>query len=78
MKTSRASDFSGPEVVTKENPRLVYARLTGFGQSGPYKDMAGHDINYLALSGVLNSLGRKHENPLAPSKGETSSSRKLF
>ena len=57
----------GPEVVTKENPRLVYARLTGFGQSGPYKDMAGHDINYLALSGVLNSLGRKNENPLAPS-----------
>jgi len=56
----------GPEVVTKENPRLVYARLTGFGQSGPYKDMAGHDINYLALSGVLNSLGRKNENPLAP------------
>jgi len=56
----------GPEVVTKENPRLVYARLTGFGQSGPYKDMAGHDINYLALSGILNSLGRKNENPLAP------------
>ena len=61
-------NFSGPEVVTKENPRLVYARLTGFGQSGPYKDMAGHDINYLALSGILNSLGRKNENPLAPSK----------
>ena len=57
---------SGPEVVTKENPRLVYARLTGFGQSGPYKHMAGHDINYLALSGVLDSLGRKQENPLAP------------
>ena len=56
----------GPEVVTADNPRLVYARLTGFGQSGPYKDMAGHDINYLALSGVLNSLGRKQENPLAP------------
>ena len=62
-----AYHLSGPEVVTKENPRLVYARLTGFGQSGPYKDMAGHDINYLALSGVLNSLGRKDENPLAPS-----------
>ena len=61
------NNLSGPEVVTKENPRLVYARLTGFGQSGPYKDMAGHDINYLALSGVLNSLGRKNENPLAPS-----------
>ena len=41
----------GPDSLTKENPRLVYARLTGFGQSGPYKDMAGHDINYLALSG---------------------------
>lgn len=56
----------GPEIITKDNPKLVYARLTGFGQSGPYKDMAGHDINYLAISGVLNSLGRKHENPLAP------------
>ena len=41
----------GPDSLTKDNPRLVYARLTGFGQSGPYKDMAGHDINYLALSG---------------------------
>ena len=41
----------GPESLTKDNPRLVYARLTGFGQTGPYKDMAGHDINYLALSG---------------------------
>ena len=43
----------GPDCLTKENPRLVYARLTGFGQAGPYKDMAGHDINYLALSGQL-------------------------
>ena len=41
----------GPDCLTKDNPRLVYARLTGFGQTGPYKDMAGHDINYLALSG---------------------------
>merc|ERR1711962_1165958 len=57
----------GPnDLMTPENPGLIYARLTGFGQSGPYKDMAGHDINYLALSGVLNSLGRKNENPLAP------------
>jgi len=56
----------GPDHVTNENPRLVYARLTGFGQSGPYKDMAGHDINYLAVSGVLSTLGRKHENPIAP------------
>ena len=56
----------GPETLTATNPGLVYARLTGFGQSGPYKDMAGHDINYLALSGVLSCLGRKHENPLPP------------
>jgi len=56
----------GPAALTQENPRLVYARLTGFGQTGPYKDMAGHDINYLALSGVLSCLGRKTENPLPP------------
>jgi len=56
----------GPGTLTKENPKLIYARLTGFGQTGPYKDMAGHDINYLALSGVLSCLGRKHENPLPP------------
>jgi len=56
----------GPERLTADNPRLIYARLTGFGQTGPYKNMAGHDINYLGLSGVLSSLGRKHENPLPP------------
>lgn len=56
----------GPEALAVDNPGLVYARLTGFGQTGPYRDMAGHDINYLAVSGVLSSLGRKHENPLAP------------
>jgi len=56
----------GPESLMKENPRLIYARLTGWGQTGPYKNMAGHDINYLGLSGVLGSLGRKNENPLAP------------
>ncbi|XP_045625276.1 alpha-methylacyl-CoA racemase isoform X2 [Procambarus clarkii] len=41
----------GPKELMKDNPKLIYARLTGFGQSGPYADMAGHDINYLALSG---------------------------
>ncbi|XP_023335153.1 alpha-methylacyl-CoA racemase [Eurytemora carolleeae] len=56
----------GPDNLTQENPKLIYARLTGFGQTGPYKHMAGHDINYLALSGVLSSLGRKGENPYAP------------
>jgi len=53
----------GPDVLTEQNPRLIYARLTGFGQNGPYKQMAGHDINYVALSGVLSLLGRKQENP---------------
>ncbi|XP_025954164.1 alpha-methylacyl-CoA racemase-like isoform X2 [Dromaius novaehollandiae] len=56
----------GPEVLLQENPRLIYARLTGFGQTGKYGKSAGHDINYLALSGVLSKLGRKDENPYAP------------
>ncbi|NXS20616.1 AMACR racemase, partial [Mystacornis crossleyi] len=56
----------GPDVLLRENPRLIYARLTGFGQTGKYAKSAGHDINYLALSGVLSKLGRKNENPCAP------------
>src|SRR5215468_524844 len=56
----------GPEVACARNPRLVYARLTGFGQDGPYANMAGHDINYIAISGALSLLGRKGEKPLAP------------
>ncbi|KAM6290032.1 alpha-methylacyl-CoA racemase [Aegotheles albertisi] len=56
----------GPQVLLQENPRLIYARLTGFGQTGRYARSAGHDINYLALSGVLSKLGRKGENPYAP------------
>jgi alpha-methylacyl-CoA racemase len=56
----------GPEVVMRRNPRLVYARMTGFGQTGPYAPMAGHDINYIAVSGMLAALGRKGDNPLFP------------
>src|SRR5262245_25601726 len=56
----------GPDVAAARNPRLVYARLTGFGQDGPYASMAGHDINYIAISGALSLLGRKGEKPLAP------------
>lgn len=41
----------GPKILMKDNPRLIYARLTGFGQDGPYADMAGHDINYVSLTG---------------------------
>ncbi|XP_044513723.1 alpha-methylacyl-CoA racemase [Gracilinanus agilis] len=56
----------GPEILQKDNPRLIYARLTGFGQSGRLSETAGHDINYLALSGVLSKLGRSNETPYAP------------
>jgi alpha-methylacyl-CoA racemase len=57
---------AGPEVVCGRNPRLVYARLTGYGQTGPYAAMAGHDIDYIAISGALSLIGRRGEKPLAP------------
>ncbi|XP_078531045.1 alpha-methylacyl-CoA racemase isoform X2 [Lissotriton helveticus] len=56
----------GPEILLRDNPKLIYARLTGYGQLGRYATVAGHDINYLALSGVLSRLGRKHEKPYMP------------
>lgn len=46
----------GPKILQKENPKLIYARLSGFGQSGRLCRVAGHDINYLALSGMLKNL----------------------
>uniref|UniRef100_A0A8C0SCQ7 Solute carrier family 45 member 2 n=1 Tax=Canis lupus familiaris TaxID=9615 RepID=A0A8C0SCQ7_CANLF len=46
----------GPEILQRENPRLIYARLSGFGQSGRFSKTAGHDINFLALSGGRNSI----------------------
>ena len=56
----------GPETCLEDNPRLIYARMTGWGQTGPLALRAGHDINYLALSGALNAIGRVGEKPLAP------------
>lgn len=56
----------GPEILTKENKRLIYARLSGYGQSGPLSKAAGHDLNYLAVSGILSLLGRKSEKPFPP------------
>lgn len=56
----------GPEECLGRNPRLVYGRMTGWGQSGPYSNMAGHDINYIALSGVLGTIGREGEPPVPP------------
>ena len=56
----------GPDVACARNERLIYARLTGFGQQGTYASMAGHDINYIATAGALGAIGRKGERPLAP------------
>jgi alpha-methylacyl-CoA racemase len=56
----------GPEVLMGENPRLVYGRMTGWGQSGPLAHKAGHDINYIALAGVLDACGRAGGQPTPP------------
>ena len=56
----------GPDVCIKRNPKLVYGRMTGWGQEGPMSNLAGHDINYISLSGALNSIGRKDSNPIPP------------
>jgi len=55
-----------PEALLQINPRLVFGRMTGFGQSGPLSQAAGHDINYIALAGVLHAIGRKGEGPVPP------------
>jgi alpha-methylacyl-CoA racemase len=56
----------GPEVLRALNPRLVFGRMTGFGQDGPLASAAGHDIDYIALAGVLHAIGRKGEAPVPP------------
>ena len=56
----------GPNEMLKVNPKLVYGRMTGWGQTGPLAPLAGHDINYIALTGILNAIGRKGEAPLPP------------
>jgi alpha-methylacyl-CoA racemase len=56
----------GPEVCLARNARLVYGRMTGWGQDGPYAAMSGHDINYIALSGSLSAFGRKGDAPVPP------------
>jgi alpha-methylacyl-CoA racemase len=56
----------GPDVCHGVNPRLVYARLTGFGQDGPWAPVAGHDINYIGLTGALWSVGRAGDRPVPP------------
>ncbi len=56
----------GPDQCLARNPRLVYGRMTGWGQEGPLAHAAGHDINYIALAGALHSIGRAGETPVPP------------
>jgi len=56
----------GPDDCRARNPRLVYGRLTGWGQDGPYAPMAGHDIDYIAISGALEPIGRAGQPPTPP------------
>src|SRR3954451_22913100 len=56
----------GPDAALARNPKLVYGRMTGWGQDGPLAARAGHDINYIALAGVLQAFGRRGEAPVPP------------
>src|SRR5690606_10268717 len=56
----------GPEDCLARNPRLVYGRITGWGQDGPLATVAGHDINYISITGVLDAIGRREQPPSIP------------
>jgi alpha-methylacyl-CoA racemase len=56
----------GPDTVAERNPKLVYGRMTGWGQTGPYAKTVGHDINYISISGTLAHIGRAGEAPVPP------------
>ena len=56
----------GPDACLAVNPRLVYGRITGWGQTGPWADRVGHDINYIGLTGALHAIGREGEAPSVP------------
>jgi alpha-methylacyl-CoA racemase len=56
----------GPDVLLAINPKLVFGRMTGFGQDGPLAQTAGHDIDYIALAGALHTIGRRGEAPVPP------------
>lgn len=56
----------GPDVCAARNPRLIYARMTGWGQDGPLASTAGHDIDYIAVAGTLEPIGRAGERPVPP------------
>lgn len=56
----------GPDTVLDRNPKIVYGRMTGWGQTGPLANAAGHDINYIALSGALHAIGKRDGDPVLP------------
>src|ERR1700733_13657037 len=56
----------GPDAALKRNPRLVYGRMTGWGQTGPLAQAAGHDMNYIAISGALHAIGTNGTKPVPP------------
>jgi alpha-methylacyl-CoA racemase len=56
----------GPDVVLERNPKLVYGRMTGYGQTGPLSTRVGHDINYIAIAGALWCIGRSGDGPVPP------------
>ncbi|MDT0200672.1 CaiB/BaiF CoA-transferase family protein [Nocardioides sp. AE5] len=56
----------GPDTCLERNPRLIYGRMTGWGQEGPLSRSAGHDINYISLLGILENIGRPNERPVPP------------
>ncbi|MDG5747786.1 CaiB/BaiF CoA-transferase family protein [Qipengyuania sp. XHP0207] len=56
----------GPDELLQANPRLVYGRMTGWGQEGPLAQAAGHDLNYIAITGALDAIGKKGELPIPP------------
>lgn len=56
----------GPEMLLADNPRLIYARMTGWGQDGPLAQAAGHDLNYIAITGALDAIGKRGDLPVPP------------
>jgi alpha-methylacyl-CoA racemase len=56
----------GPDVCHTVNPGLIYSRMTGWGQTGPWNQMAGHDINYIGMTGALNAIGKDGQPPVPP------------
>ena len=56
----------GPDACLARNPKLVFARMTGWGQDGPLAQAAGHDINYISITGALYAMGRKGQKPVPP------------